>query len=197
VTHKPSWTAGFLYRLSILLLVFTAGFGLFVVAGAILGFGAGGNDVAVHTTVDADRVDELPPGTVGPDTFDVVVRVRDASAEQLRWFAIRDLPPGIVVIVVLWLIRGLLKSVRDGDPFVARNVTRLRILAGVVLIGIPLANLLTSIFAGELAASADLVGPPLQLALPGNALLGGLAILVLSEVFAEGLRLRADLEGTV
>jgi hypothetical protein len=35
------------------------------------------------------------------------------------------------------------------------------------------------------------------LALSANALLGGLAILVLAEVFAAGVRLRSDLEGTV
>ena len=33
--------------------------------------------------------------------------------------------------------------------------------------------------------------------MPGNAFLGGLAVLVLSEVFAQGVRMRDDLEGTV
>jgi len=173
------------------------GFGLFILVGAVFGFGAGGDEVAVHTLVDAHRVAELPTGAIAPDEIEVVVRVQDASLKQLRWFALRDLPSGIVVIALLWLLRGLLKSVRDGDPFTNANVKRLRALALIVLIGIPAADFLRSVFAGELAASAGLIGPGTQLTIPENAFLGGLAILVLSQVFAEGVRLRADLEGTI
>jgi hypothetical protein len=97
-----------------LLLVLTDGFGLFILVSALLGFGAVGNDVSVHTVVDVDGVAHLPTGAVAPKEIDGVVRIPDASAEQLRWFAVRDLPTGIVVIAILRLVRGLLKSVRDG-----------------------------------------------------------------------------------
>ena len=105
--------------------------------------------------------------------------------------------PGLVAIAASWLLRGLLLSVRDGDPFTRANVKRLRALAVIVLIGIPLAALVGSLFASALAGSAGLDGGGIQLTLPGNAALGGLATFVLAEVFAAGVRLREDLEGTV
>ena len=197
MSHKPSRSSVFLTGLATFLLVLSAGFGLFILGGALFGFGVGGDDAAVHAVVAADRVADLPAGTIAPDEVEIVVRIRDASTEQLRWFAVRDLPGGLVVVAILWLVRGLLKSVRDGDPFIKTNVKRLRALAVVVLVGIPLAEFLKSVFAGELAATAGLIGPPTQLSLPSQVLLGGLAILVLSEVFAEGIRLRDDLAGTI
>jgi hypothetical protein len=195
MTRTPSRSSTFLTGLCTLLLVLSIGFGLLIAVGAIFGFGPGGDDVAVHATVEAEHLAGLPPGTVD-DQIEVVVRVADPDVEQIRWFAVRDLPSGILVIVILWLVRGLLRSVRDGSPFIKDNVARLRSLASLVLVGIPIAESLRSIFAGELADTVGLVGPPLHV-LSGNALLGGLAILVLSEVFAEGIRLHDDLDGTV
>ena len=195
--HRPSRSCIFLTGLSTFLLFLTVGFGLFLLTGAVFGFGMGGSDVTVYTVVDADRVADLPPGAIAPEEVDVAVRIPEASAEQKRLFALRDFPPMIAFIAALWLVRGLLRSVRDGSPFVKDNVNRLRILSLIVLVGIPVAEFLTSIVAGELAASAGLAAPPSQLGPPGAVLLGGLGILVLSEVFAEGVRLHDDLEGTV
>lgn len=197
MTHPPTRSTRFLTALSTLLLVVSIGFGVFLLVGAVAGFGPSGDEVAVHTQVDAEHVVDLPEGAVSPDDVEVTVRVRDASQEQHRWAAARDLVPGVLVVVAVWLLRGLLRSVRDGDPFTERNVRRLRALALVVLIGVPLAVFLSSIFAGELATSTGLDSPGTQLTLPGNAFLGGLATLVLAEVFAAGVRLRDDLEGTI
>jgi hypothetical protein len=197
VAHTPTRSTQFLAGLSTLLLAITVLFGLFLVVGAIGGFGPNGDEVAVHSRVDVERLADLPADTVRPDTVDVTIRVRDASREQLWWAAARDLAPGVVMIVGLWLLRGLLRSVRDRDPFTVVNVKRLRTLALVVLIGVPVAGFVSSLFASELASSADLQNAGVQLSVPGTALLGGLALLVLSEVFASGVRLRDDLEGTV
>jgi hypothetical protein len=198
MTHRPSRSSIFLTNLATLLLVLGIGFGLYLLVSSVLGF-TQGDEVAVHTAVDADRVADLPPRAVAPEEVDVVVRVPDPSYEQVWWATLRDLPAAIVVIAVVWLVRGLLKSVRDGDPFIKPNVRRLRIIALIVLVGIPIAESLRSLFAGELAASAGLSGPGAALSISGygNALLGGLAILVLSEVFSEGVRMRGDLEGTI
>ena len=197
MTHTPSRSTRFLVGLSTLLLGLTIVFGAFLVGGAVAGFGPGGDEVAVHSRVDVERLAELPHDVVRPDTVDVTIRVRDASEKQIRLAAARDLAPGIVVGVAVWLLRGLLLSVRDGDPFIARNVRRLRVMALVVLIGVPLAAFVASLFASELASSAGLDSGGVQLSMPGNAFLGGLAVLVLSEVFAQGVRMRDDLEGTV
>lgn len=197
MTHAPTRSTQFLTGLSTLLLVVSIGFGVFLLVGAVAGFGPNGGAVAIHTDVDTGRVVDLPRGAMPPDHVDVTVRVNDASRAQLRWAAARDLAPGAVVVAAVWLLRGLLRSVRDGDPFTETNVRRLRALALVVLIGVPLATFVSSLFAGELATSAGLNGPGIQLTVPGNALLGGLAIFVLAEVFAARVRLRDDLEGTI
>ena len=186
-----------LIGLSTLLLGLTIAFGAFLVVGAVTGFGPSGDEVAVHSRIDVERLAALPEDVVRPDTVDVTIRVRDASDGQIRLAAGRDLAPGIVVGLAVWLLRGLLTSVRDGDPFTAGNVRRLRLMAFVILIGVPLAAFVGSLFASELATSAGLDSPGVQLAMPGNAFLGGLAVLVLSEVFAQGVRMRDDLEGTV
>ena len=183
--------------LATLLLVGSIAFGAFLVVGAVFGFGPSGHDLGIHTEVAAARVVDLPTGAIAPEHVDVIVRVRHATTEQIRWIAARDLAPGVIVVAAIWLLRALLASVRDGDPFTERNVTRLRALGFVILIGVPLATFVSSLCAGELATSAGLKGPGTVLSLPGNAFLGGLALFVLAEVFAAGVRLRDDLEGTV
>jgi hypothetical protein len=67
----------------------------------------------------------------------------------------------------------------------------------MILIGVPLAVLVSSVCAGQAAEIAGLPTKGANISVPGGALLGGLIALVLAEVFAEGLRLRHDLEGTV
>ena len=197
MSHPPTRSTRFLAGLATVLLVASIAFGLFLVVGAVTGFGPSGDDVAVHTRVEADRVVDLPDATVSPDEVDVVVRVREATTEQLRWAAARDLAPVVLVIATLWLLRGLLRSVRDGDPFTETNVKRLRTLGVVVLVGVPLANLISSLCATELANSAGFDGPGTSLTLPANAVLGGLAAFVLAEVFSHGVRLRLEQEGTI
>jgi len=197
MAYQSTRSTRFLTGLSTLLLVASIGFGIFLLAGAVVGFGPGGGEVAVHSQIEAGRVADLPDGAVPPDDVDVTVRVDDASRAQLRWAAARDLAPSAVVIAALWLLRGLLGSVRDGDPFAGANVRRLRALALVVLIGVPLAGFISSIFANELAASAGLDGGETLVTMPGGLFLGGIGAFVLAEVFAAGVRLRDDLEGTV
>ena len=91
MTHTPPRSTQFLAGLYTLLLVVSIGFSAFLLVGAIAGFGPNGEDVAVHSQVDAERIAGLPPGTVQPDEIDVTVRLRDASGEQIRWAA----PPAI------------------------------------------------------------------------------------------------------
>jgi hypothetical protein len=101
------------------------------------------------------------------------------------------------MVAALWLLCRLLQSVRDGDPFTSTNVRRLRALAIVILLGVPLATFVSSWCEGELATSAGLRSAGTQLTMPGEAFVGGVGVFVLAEVFAAGVRLRDDLEGTV
>ena len=180
-----------------LLLVLAVAFGVFTLVGAFSDFGPSGGEVAVHTKVPAERVADLPSGAVAPDRVRVLVRVRHASSEQHRWAALRDLVPGVVIVVVLWLLRALLRSVDAGDAFTVRNVQRLRTLAVVLLIGVPIATFVGSIFEGQLSQTAHLSSPGTTIAVPSAVVLGGLALLVLAQVFADGLRLREDVAGTI
>ena len=194
---NPSRATLFLSRLATVLLVASIAFGAVLAVGALVGFGPGGDDVAVHTDVDVERLTDLPEDTVSPEVVEIVVRIRDATTAQLRWAGLRDLAPGLLVIAGLWLVHSLLRSVRRGDAFTSANVRRLRLLALVVLIGVPVATYVSSVCASELASSAGFEGPGITITMPGGAFLGGIALLVLTEVFASGVRLRDDLEGTV
>jgi hypothetical protein len=192
----PSRASAILTRLATLLLVVAIGFGALILVGGAFGFTLGG-EIAVHTPVDGDHLSDLPPGAIPPSDVDVTVRVRHPTHEEVRWFALRDVPELLLLIAMLWVVRAVLRSVRDGDPFNGSNVRRLRGLALLVLAGIPAAAFVKSILAGVLAASVGLARPSVAIVLPGAAFLGALALLVLSEVFAEGVRMRDDLEGTI
>jgi hypothetical protein len=132
-----------------------------------------------------------------PDTVPVVFHVRDASAGQLGMATARDVLPLVVVLVLLVLARGLLGSVRTGDPFTAENVRRLRTMAMVLVIGFPLAQLLASGIATSLASSAHVHSRGLQVSIPGPGPIAGLGVFALAAVFAHGVQLRDDLDGTV
>jgi hypothetical protein len=193
----PSRSTRFLTGLATVMLVLTLALGTFAVVGVLFGFGPGGDDVAVHTQVSTASVPDPPAGEIVDDDVDVTVRIRDATDQQHRLALGRDLPSGFLVLAALWLLRQILRSVRAGDPFVEDNVRRLRALAFVVLLGVPVALFVSSAFASELAANAGLDSSGVEVSLPGNALLGGLALFVLAEVFASGVRLRDDIEGTI
>jgi hypothetical protein len=102
---------------------------------------------------------------------------------------------------VLWLLRGLARSVRQGDPFDADNVRRLRGIGSVLVFGGLLVEILNASLRAQLWDSLPPGGygdiGTEGFGLPGNMLLAGLGAFILAEVFAHGLRMREDLEGTV
>jgi len=106
---------------------------------------------------------------------------------------------GVPTLFVLWGVRSFARSMRGGDPFTTAGVRRIRILALVFLLGFPSVRLL----GGILFALAFPAPHPVALvvrSMSGTALSGlisGLTLFVLAEVFAHGVRLREDVEGTV
>lgn len=132
-----------------------------------------------------------------PTSIDVQVDIPDPSAGQLAMALLMDLGPWLLGLAALLLLRALAGSIRDGEPFGAANVSRLRKL-GFVLLAYPLVQLLSSVLLGgilDTASLPDSVGKAVTLHLTGAV--AGLGVLVLAEVFAEGVRLRQDVEGTV
>lgn len=192
---RPSRSTAFATNLAALLLVLAGAFGVFLIGKAVFG---GPQEVVAHQEVRPAQLASLPPSVVRPSTVPVTIRIRDASSQQLFLSTARDLIVVVLFVAVLWLVRRLLLSVRDGDPFTNANVRRLRTLGFLLLVGLPLGGILTRYLEAGLAASSPVgeLGTALRLD-PGPGPIVALGVFVLAEVFAHGARLRDDVEGTV
>ena len=95
---------------------------------------------------------------------------------------------------VLKRLLAIVETVRAGDPFVAANAARLQVIAWALL-----AVQLLSIVIGAIGKSVSTPAHPVNLD-AGFSINGWLAVLLtflLARVFAEGARMREDVEGTV
>jgi hypothetical protein len=105
---------------------------------------------------------------------------------------------GLVAIplnyALLKRLLAIVETVRAGDPFVAANAHRLQGIAWTLL-----ALQLLSLVIGAIGKAVSTPAHPVHLD-AGFSITGWLAVLLtflLARVFAEGTRLREDLEGTV
>ena len=105
---------------------------------------------------------------------------------------------GLVTIplnyIALKRLLAIVETVRAGDPFVAANASRLQAIAWVML-----ALNLLSVVIGAIGKAVSTPAHPVNLD-AGFSINGWLAVLLtflLARVFAEGARMREDLEGTV
>ena len=95
--------------------------------------------------------------------------------------------------IVLSRLLAIVKTVRGGDPFVAQNAARLQTIAWAVL-----GQQLLQLVIGTIARSISLPAHPLHIsAFSTSGWLAVILLFVLARVFAEGTRMRDDLEGTV
>jgi hypothetical protein len=96
--------------------------------------------------------------------------------------------------VILMRLFGIVETVRAGDPFVAANASRLQAI-GWSLLGLQLLGVVTIV----IAKTVSIPGRPLDFdaAAPISGWLAVLLAFVLARVFAEGSRMRRDLEGTI
>jgi hypothetical protein len=95
---------------------------------------------------------------------------------------------------ILKRLLAIVETVRAGDPFVASNAERLRVIAWALL-----ALQLLSIVIGAIGKAVSTPAHPVHLD-AGFSINGWLAVLLtflLARVFAEGALMREDLEGTV
>jgi hypothetical protein len=99
-----------------------------------------------------------------------------------------------VVDRVLRQLLALVDSVRAGDPFAASNARRLERIAWWVLAGEGLRLLIGAI---ALATTSSMPNLDLDIDFSVAPWLAVLLLFVLARVFAEGTRMRGDLEGTV
>ena len=124
--------------------------------------------------------------TPGPDAERLILGMR----------AIATL--GLVAIplhyVILKRLLAMVETVRAGDPFVAANASRLETIARAMLV-----IQILSLIIGAIADSVSTPLHPVKLN-AGFSASGWLSVLLtflLARVFAEGTRMRDDLEGTV
>ena len=126
---------------------------------------------------------KIPPS---PDADRLVMGLRAVAVLGLA-----TIPLNYVVLKRLLAIVG---TVREGDPFVAANASRLQTIAWSLL-----ALQLFSIVIGAIGKAVSTPAHPVHLD-AGFSINGWLAVLltfVLARVFAEGTLMREDLEGTV
>jgi hypothetical protein len=112
----------------------------------------------------------------------------------LRAIAVLGLAVVPLNYVILKRLLAIVETVRAGDPFVAANASRLQTI-GWALLALQLLSLVIAAIGKAVSSPAH----PLDLD-AGFSINGWLAVLVaflLARVFAEGTRMREDLEGTV
>ncbi|WP_395330220.1 DUF2975 domain-containing protein [Novosphingobium sp. BL-8H] len=102
-----------------------------------------------------------------------------------------------ILFRIFQLLKRIVGTVGDGDPFVPENATRLTQMAWlslvVQLIGLPLSTLGALINKiGDGHTHLDTMG-----GISGNGLLLMLILFILARVFRKGAEMRAELEGTV
>jgi hypothetical protein len=182
-----------------LLIAFLAA-GVILTATTIVAAVRGNHSITQDRFVAPEALTSLPANIKPTTNIPVTVTIDHARPSQLFLRLAMTLLPGLLLVALLWQLWGLLRSARQGDPFTGANVRRLRQFGWLLLLGWPLVAYLTMALKEFLAMTwtsptdqtQGLFAPPI-----GGALIFGLAVLVLAEVFAHGLRLREDVEGTI
>ncbi|HEY3663034.1 MAG TPA: DUF2975 domain-containing protein [Chthoniobacterales bacterium] len=95
--------------------------------------------------------------------------------------------------IVLSRLLAIVRTVRAGDPFVAQNAARLQVIAWAVL-----GQQLLQLAIGSIAHAVSTPAHSLRISVfSPSGWLAVLLLFVLARVFAEGARMREELEGTV
>lgn len=160
-----------------------------------------GERLSVPVELSAASISPLPAGISLPSWLPVRVDISDPTTEQMLLSSALDVGPIVIVLTTLWLLRGLARSVTEGDPFGPVNVRCLRRLGYLFVLGVPAIEVVSTSLRRILWENLP-PHPEVDLGvsgfeMPATALLAGLGAFVLAEVFARGVRLRDDVEGTV
>jgi hypothetical protein len=114
----------------------------------------------------------------------------------LRLWMVLVAPMFVATHILLTRMREMVDTVRAGDPFVAANADRLKTIAWCML-ALQAIRMTFGLLAGTMNAAGSSV--PWDFSL-GSFLTGWLSVLlafVLAQVFAEGARIRDDLEAMI
>jgi Protein of unknown function (DUF2975) len=200
--QRPTRLATTGYLTTTVLLLLTILWAAAVIGSAVAGAASGTYTPSLEiTTWPGQLAEPLPPGFDLVEHVSIQLTLRQPTPAQLLLSVAVGLLPLLLVVAVLWLLRGLARSVRQGDPFGAANVRRLRRLGLLLLLGYPVMVTITRLLQDWLVTTLPVlplggIGTTLDV-INIFALLAGLGMFLLAEVFAHGLRLREDVEGTI
>lgn len=135
--------------------------------------------------------------THGPGTY--TIDVVDPGAGQRLLALAPGVLAALLVLLACWCIVLVLRTVAAGDPFDSVNVTRLRVVAGALVLGAPVVIVLQSLVPTVLLDDLTPAGLELTftLEIPWVPLLAGMVVAMLAEAFKAGSRLRDDVDGLV
>jgi hypothetical protein len=121
---------------------------------------------------------------------------RDLLVGGLRAVIVLGLGGAAIVQAVLAQLRAIVTTVAAGDPFVAGNARRLQAIAWLVLAG-EVVRMAVGAVVWFVAHNQPLLHIDIHAGFSVAPWLAVLLLFVLARVFADGTRMRADLEGTV
>lgn len=176
----------------------------------IVVLGVGANVVQpVVAWVRGDALSVSYPGEITVPELDRVGTAYDngvydvAVANPTDWQRLADLAPGVLmallIAAVVVLLQRVLRHIVTGEPFAPGQVTRLRLVAFLLGLGVPIVLATEFVAGGVLLGSVDLGGMDISAAInfPWLMLTAGMVVALLAEAFKSGAGLRDDVSGLV
>jgi hypothetical protein len=206
--YEPSSQAGVVYFIvDLLWMLFVLFVAAAIVAGTVALVRGGGNvllsgdSISVKAELVRSELQQVPQGVVLTENPNVSVFVRDPTRRQVLLDSAIVLAPALIVGLVLWFLRGLTRSAKEGDPFAVENVKRLRGLGFALAFAAPVATAFANWARSALVrtlptdAARHLTMPAYSI--PFELIFAGMGAFILAAVFAYGVRLREDVQATV
>ncbi|OLT42442.1 hypothetical protein BJF86_15120 [Serinicoccus sp. CNJ-927] len=113
-------------------------------------------------------------------------------------FALLMAPQVLSLAAMVWgavLVTGLLRDMGRGEPFTRVNVGRLRVMA-LLLVVVPIvADFVTAVATAEILVARDV--RVLAVEFSFGWMVAGLLLAAIAQAFANGTKLRADVDGLV
>src|SRR5215470_16838714 len=94
--------------------------------------------LALNPDVVAPGLKENLPRALEPWNLSVVARIAHLDPGARVLSLLSSVPMNLLLVVVIWFVRSIVRTTIgtdecDGDPFIAANVRRLRIIAAILL----------------------------------------------------------------
>lgn len=104
-----------------------------------------------------------------------------------------------LILGVVVLLQQVMRHIVGGEPFASGQVTRLRIVAFLLGLGMPVVLAAEFVAGGVLLGASDLAGMDLvvDIEVPWLMLAAGMVVALLAEAFKSGAALRDDVSGLV